>query len=64
MDKKAARLRRATRARKQIKEAYGFIYNSDLNRSQAVLQIQKEFKDVPVINSIVDFIENSSRGLI
>ena len=53
-----------TKERKQIKEAYGFIYNSDLNRGQAVLQIQKEFKDVPVINSIVDFIENSHRGLI
>ena len=49
---------------KQIKQAYRFIYQSDLNRSQAVLQIQKEYNNIPVINSIVDFIENSNRGLI
>ena len=51
-------------ARKQIKQAYQFIYQSDLNRSQAVSQIQKEFNNVPAIDSIVDFIENSDRGLI
>ena len=51
-------------ARKQIKQAYRYIYQSDLNRSQAVSQIKKTFNDVPEIDSIVDFIENSDRGLI
>ena len=50
--------------RKQIKQAYRYIYQSDLNRSQAVSQIKKTFNDVPEIDSIIDFIENSDRGLI
>ena len=50
--------------RKQIKQAYKFIYQSDLNRSQAVSQIQKQFNNVSAINSIIDFLENSDRGLI
>ena len=54
----------SSEACKQIKQAYRFIYQSDLNRSQAVSQLQKEFNDVPEIDSIVDFIENSDRGLI
>jgi len=49
---------------KQIKQAYQLIYQSNLNRSQAVSQIQKEFNDIPVIDGIIDFIENSDRGLI
>ena len=40
-------------ARKQIKQAYQFIYQSDLNRSQAVSQIQKEFNNGnPYINPL------------
>ena len=49
---------------KQIKQAYRFIYQSDLNRSQAVLEMQKKFDNVPEIDNIIDFIENSDRGLI
>jgi len=51
-------------AREQIKQAYRFIYQSDLNRRQAVSKIQKKFNNVSAIDCIVDFIENSSRGLI
>jgi len=49
---------------KQIKQAYRFIYQSNSNRSQAISQIQKEFNNIPAIDCIVDFIENSARGLI
>ena len=50
--------------RKQMKRAYQLIYQSDLNRSQAVSQIKKDFNSTPEINHIVDFIENSNRGLV
>ena len=50
--------------RKQIKQAYQHIYQSDLNRSQAVSIIQKEFNSVEEIDCIIDFIGNSKRGLI
>ena len=50
--------------RKQIKEAYRYIYQSDLNRSQAISQIQKDLNNVDEIDCIVDFIGKSDRGLI
>ncbi len=50
--------------RKKIKKAYHHIYLSDLNRSQAVSQIQIEFKSIAEIDNIIDFIEKSDRGLI
>ena len=50
--------------RKQMKRAYQLIYQSDLNRSQAVSQIKKDFNSTPEIKQIVDFIENSNRGLV
>ena len=50
--------------RKQIKQAYNFIYKSKLNRSQAVSQIQKELDSTPEVNQILDFIEKSDRGLV
>ena len=49
---------------KKIKKAYHHIYLSDLNRSQAVSQIQIEFKSIAEIDNIIDFIEKSDRGLI
>ena len=52
------------KARNQIKQAYRLIYQSDLNRSQAISQIQKEFNNVAEIHCIVDFIGKSDRGLI
>ena len=50
--------------RKKIKKVYHHIYLSDLNLSQAVSQIQIEFNSVAEIDNIIDFIENSDRGLI
>ena len=40
------------------------IFQSELNRSQAAKQIQKDFNSTPEINAIINFIENSARGLI
>ena len=54
----------STNVRNNLKRAYQLIYQSSLNRSQAVSQIKEEFKSTPEINSILNFIEHSSRGLI
>ena len=50
--------------RKQIKKAYQFIYQSDMNRSQAVSQLKDNFDKIPEVNQILNFINNSDRGLV
>tara|TARA_B100001250_G_scaffold15990_1_gene13871 strand:- start:1180 stop:1893 length:714 start_codon:yes stop_codon:yes gene_type:complete len=50
--------------RNNIKKAYSFIYKSEMNRTQALTAIKKIFKKVPEIDQIINFINNSSRGLI
>ena len=54
----------STETRKQIKQAYRHIYQSNMNRSQAISKIQKEFNNITEIDCIIDFIGNSNRGLI
>ena len=58
----------STAVRNNLKRAYQLIYQSNLNRSQAVKQIKAEFNSIPdstsEINNILEFIENSDRGLI
>ena len=51
-------------ARNNLKRAYRLLYHPNLNRSQAVTKIKKELKSTPEIKCVLDFIENSSRGLI
>ena len=50
--------------RTKMKKSYQMIFQSELNRNQAVKQIQKDFNSTPEINAIINFIENSARGLI
>ena len=50
--------------RKILKKVYKLIYQSSLNRSQAIKKIKEEFDLTPEINNILNFIKNSSRGLI
>ena len=52
------------KVRSQIKEAYKYIYQSELNRSQAILKIKNIHGGTPEIQNIVNFIEISTRGLI
>lgn len=47
-----------------IKKAYRFIYRSDLKLQHAVDAIRSELEINPDIQSILDFIEKSERGLI
>jgi len=47
-----------------IKRAYRYYFRSGLNKSVALEKIKTEFPDNKNILSIVDFIENSKRGII
>lgn len=48
----------------QLEKAYHLIYNSHLNVSQALAKIKSEMELTPEIKHIVEFIENSKRGII
>ena len=50
--------------RTNIKKAYKIIYNSNHNTSQALEKIKNELKIKNEISTIINFIKNSSRGLI
>ena len=51
-------------SRKLIKNIYALIYQSDLNLSQAVNKIKKDFQSTDEVKTILDFINRSDRGLI
>ena len=50
--------------RTNIKKTYKTIYNSNLNTSQALEKISKEFSSQKEVLNIINFINNSKRGLI
>ena len=50
--------------RKLIKKAYKIIYLSKLNTSQAIYEIKNNLERTTEIDLILNFIENSDRGLI
>ena len=50
--------------RDDIKQVYQFIFQSSLNRNQAIEQIKAQFESIPEIDNILKFIEKSDRGLI
>lgn len=49
---------------KQVKEAFRIIYRSKYNTRQALEAIRKELSETEQIGLIIDFIENSERGII
>src|SRR5260370_150821 len=49
---------------KLIKEAFRLIYRSNYNRRQAIEAMQKELPQTEEITEIVQFIEQSERGII
>jgi UDP-N-acetylglucosamine acyltransferase len=49
---------------KRIKEAFRLIYRSSYNTRQAVEAIRKELPQSDEIQQILDFIEQSERGII
>ncbi len=49
---------------KPLKEAFRFLFKSDLNTSQAVEKIKAELEQTDEIKDLLDFIEKSERGLI
>ena len=47
-----------------IKKAYKYYFRSELNTSISLKKIKEEFQDNEHVNEIVNFIENSDRGII
>jgi UDP-N-acetylglucosamine acyltransferase len=53
------------KTRRLIKEAYRLYFRSeDLNRKEALNKIKSDFENIDEINTIVNFIETSKRGII
>jgi len=48
----------------EIKKAYRILYRSNLNRSQAIEQLEHEFPGSAAVGELVDFIRNSKRGIV
>ncbi len=48
----------------RIKEIYRLIYNSGLNRADACIALERDFPESEEKRTILDFIKNSSRGII
>ena len=49
---------------KKISDVFKILFFSKLNTTQAVEKIKAEFENKDEVKVILDFIENSSRGLI
>lgn len=49
---------------RSISKTYDILYKTGLNVSDAVVEIEKQMKDNPEANSILDFIKESKRGII
>jgi UDP-N-acetylglucosamine acyltransferase len=49
---------------KLIKEAFRLIYRSRYNTAQALEAVRKELSQSEELQEIVEFIENSERGII
>ena len=47
-----------------MKEAYRFLYRSDLNVAQAVDRMRSELPDIPEIEHLIAFVTQSERGII
>jgi len=48
----------------QLRQAYKYIYKSNLNVSQAVKKIEEEMNPIPEVKEVIDFIKRSERGII
>jgi UDP-N-acetylglucosamine acyltransferase len=47
-----------------MKEAYRFLYRSDLNVAQSVERMRSELPDIPEIEHLIAFVTQSARGII
>ena len=50
--------------RRLMKQVYALYFRSKLSRTKALNEIKNQFRNNPVGNVIVDFIEKSNRGII
>ena len=52
------------KTRKDIKEIYQIVFGTNMNISQAIIEIKNKFNDSNHRNIILNFIKNSKRGII
>ena len=48
----------------KLRQCYRLLYLSDLNTTQAVRRIREEVRNGPEIDSLIEFVESSQRGII
>jgi len=46
-----------------LKQAYRILFNSDLNTSQALAQMEQELSGIPEVERFIDFVKRSQRGI-
>lgn len=51
-------------ALKEIQRAYKILFFSKLNTTQAVEKVKSDVKQIPEVKTLLDFIENSERGIV
>lgn len=54
----------STETRQSIKQAYHYLFQSEMNTNQAVARIREELGHVPEVQNILDFVSKSKRGLL
>ena len=54
----------STDVTRSLKEAYRFLYRSDLNVAQSVERMRSELPDIPEIEHLIAFVTQSERGII
>ena len=47
-----------------LRRCYRMIYRSKLNTTQALARVRSEMEIIPEVQAVIDFIENSDRGII
>lgn len=47
-----------------LRKSYRYIYRSKMNTNQALDKIRAELPDLPEIRAVIEFIQNSQRGII
>jgi UDP-N-acetylglucosamine acyltransferase len=46
-----------------LRRAFKILFNSGLNRTHAIQQVQEQLNGVPEIHRVIEFIQTSKRGI-
>ena len=50
-------------SQRALRRAFKILFNSGLNRSNAVLQVKEQLNGLPEIHRVIEFIQISKRGI-